>query len=246
MNSLAGRATLPVLTLAIASASCLTYGVMGRDAQLFGPSVSRGPGLRKSIALTFDDGPSPGTQDVAEYLAHQGVRATFFQCGVNVLRHSQITFALVEAGHEVGNHTHTHPRLCPRLGWKLNLLSPREVYAEFARAQTILEDHAGVSPRLLRAPYGLRWLGMREAQRRLKLLGVTWTVIGHDWEWEAERVASHVVAQATPGGIVCLHDGRDTRQDPDISVTLAAVRRIVPRLIDLGYSFETVSEILRA
>ena len=246
MKPFAGRATLPVLTLALASASCLTYGVVGRDAQLFGPSVSCGPGSRKSIALTFDDGPSPGTLEVAEYLAHMGVRATFFQCGVNILRHPKIPCALAEAGHELGNHTHTHPRLCPRFGWKLNLLSPRKVFAEFELAQAILLDHAGVSPRLLRAPYGLRWHGMREAQRRLKLLGVMWTVIAHDWEWEAEQVARHVVARATPGGIVCLHDGRDTRQHPDISVTLAAVRRIVPRLIDLGYRFETVSEVLRA
>ena len=224
----------------------MTYGAMGRDAQLFGPSVSHGPGLRKSVALTFDDGPSPGTLDLAEYLADRGVRATFFQCGFNVLRHPQITRALVEAGHELGNHTYTHPRLCPRLGWKLNLLSPGKIYSEFERTQTILGVVAGVSPRLLRAPYGLRWHGMREAQRRLKLLGVMWTVIGHDWEWDAPRVASHVIARATPGGIVCLHDGRDTRRDPDISVTLAAVRSIVPKLIDQGYYFETVSEILRA
>ena len=246
MSSAVARAALPAVGLAIAGTALLAYGVMGRDAQLFGPSVSRGPGLRKSIALTFDDGPSPGTLDLAEYLSREGVRATFFQCGVNVLRHPQITRALVEAGHEVGNHTHTHSRLCPRLGWKLNLLSPSKVYAEFDLAQTILRDHAGVSPRLLRAPYGFRWHGIREAQRRLKLLGVMWTVIGHDWEWEADRVASHVVARLTPGGIICLHDGRDTRKNPDISVTLAAVRRIVPRLIDLGYCFETVSEILQA
>ena len=230
----------------MAGAACLAYGVKGRDAQLFGPSMSCGPGLRRSIALTFDDGPSPGTLELAEYLALTGVRGTFFQCGVNVLRHPQVTRALVQAGHELGNHTHTHPRLCPRLGWKLNLLSPQRVYAEFEQAQRVLEDHAGVSPRLLRAPYGLRWHGMRAAQRRLHLLGVMWTVIGHDWEWSAERVASHVIARATPGGIVCLHDGRDTRLSPDVSVTLAAVRRIVPKLIDLGYQSETVSEILRA
>ena len=59
------------------------YGSVAKSSQLFGPSVFKGPGTRKSIALTFDDGPSEGTPELLEYLDTEGVKATFFQCGVN-------------------------------------------------------------------------------------------------------------------------------------------------------------------
>lgn len=228
---------------AIAAATLLRYGVCGRSARLFGDSVYRGTGCRQSIALTFDDGPAPGSLGLAEYFEREGVKATFFQCGMNVLRHGGIARELHGAGHEIGNHTFSHRRLCPRVGWQPNILSPQMIYRELAETQRILEGETGVVPRWFRAPYGMRWYGLGKAQRRLGLTGVMWTVIGHDWEWSGDRVADYVLDRASAGGIVCLHDGRDTRANPDIGETLRAVKRIVPALKDRGYSFETVSEI---
>jgi peptidoglycan-N-acetylglucosamine deacetylase len=103
----------------------------------------------------------------------------------------------------------------------------------------------GVTPSLFRAPYGLRWYGLGSAQKRLRLLGVMWTVIGHDWEWPGHRVAEYVLRRAAPGGIFCLHDGRDIQPWPDVSEMMSAVRHIVPTLQHQGYSFETVSQLLR-
>ena len=220
------------------------YAVKAPSSQVFGRSVFKGSSNRRSIALTFDDGPSPGTLHLLDYFAQQGVRATFFQCGANVQRHPEIARAVQRAGHEIGNHTFSHPRLCPRLGWQLNVRSRQNVFDEFAQTQHVLHG-LGIGPVLLRAPYGLRWFGMRQAQRQLGLLGVMWTVIGHDWEWEPEAVADLVLAKAAPGGIVCLHDGRDTRPNPNIDTTIAAVKRIVPALQRQGYTFETVSELLQ-
>ncbi len=221
------------------------YAVRGRSSQVFGPSVYRGPGKRRSIALTFDDGPSPGSLELLDYFAKEGVRATFFQCGANVLRHPDISRRLGEAGHEIGNHTYSHPRLCPTLGREMNFRSPQFILSEFSLAQAIIQAESKVEPKILRAPYGLRWYGIGETQRTLDLLGVMWTVIGHDWEWPADRVFDLVCRKASPGGIVCLHDGRDIRPNPDIKETLKSVKRLVPWLKDEGYGFETVSEILR-
>jgi peptidoglycan/xylan/chitin deacetylase (PgdA/CDA1 family) len=228
-----------------AAFAALHYAVHAPGAQLFGPSVYRGVSGRRSIALTFDDGPSEGSLPLLEYLEKQNVPATFFACGANVLRHPRIARSIAEAGHEIGNHTFSHPRLCPRFGWKPNLHSPAAIYRQFARTQKIVEDVAGVTPRLLRAPYGLRWYGMGAAQRQLGLLGVMWTVIGHDWEWPAGPVSDLVLRRASPGGIVCLHDGRDIQPNPDVSQMVLAVQRIVPELKNRGYSFETVSQLLR-
>lgn len=212
---------------------------------MWGKCVYRGPGRRRSLALTFDDGPSEGSLRLMEYLAAEGIRATFFQCGQNVERHPEIARAIRDAGHEIGNHTYSHARLFPRIGRRFYWPSPALMAREVARAQKVIQSEAGVTPRLFRAPYGLRWFGLDGAQKQFDLLGVMWTVIGHDWEWPADRIARRVLRKAGPGGIVCLHDGRDVQPTPDVSEMLKAVRQIVPVLKGDGFGFETVSELLR-
>ncbi len=203
---------------------------------MFGPSVYRGPGTRKSIALTFDDGPSESTPGLLDFLEKEGVTATFFQCGMNVRRLPHIAGIVAGAGHEIGNHSYSHP--------KLPFKSREFIDREFSDTQRIIQGETGVSPLLLRAPYGFRWVGLREVQEKLLLLGVMWTVIGFDWRWPAERVSDYVMAHRSPGGIICLHDGRGVSVRPEIENTLEAVKEIVPRLKDEGYRFETVSALL--
>ena len=227
-----------------AAAAFVHYSIAGRDAQVLADSVSCGPGRRRSVALTFDDGPGPGSLQVAGILARFGIRATFFQCGRNVIRYPKIAAALAAAGHEIGNHTFSHRRLPPRLGWRLNLLGPATVAREFFLAQRAIIRATGVQPRLMRAPYGLRWHGMRRVQQELGLLDVSWTAIGHDWAWDGPRVAAHLLRHTRPGAILCLHDGRDTRPAPNIGNTLIALEQLIPGLLRLGYHFETVTEIL--
>src|SRR3954453_7796050 len=147
------------------------YGVRGRSSQVFGPSVYRGYGKRRSIALTFDDGPSPGTLELLDYFAKEGVKATFFQCGVNVLRHPDISRRVSEAGHEIGNHTYSHARLCPTIGRHFQIRSPQFILDEFSLAQAIIQAEAKVEPTLLRAPYGFCWSGTDEGARPLPLRG---------------------------------------------------------------------------
>ncbi len=214
------------------------YGSVSRTSQLFGPSVYRGPGRRRSVALTFDDGPSEGTLPLLEYLQKEGVWATFFQCGMNVRRLPHIAGQVAAGGHQLGNHTYSHP--------KLPFKSREFISREFTHAQNIIQSETGIVPMLLRPPYGFRWMGMREVQHRLALLGVMWTTIGYDWCWPSERIAKHVLAHSSPGGIICLHDGRGVNRQPDIRATLRAVQQIVPILKDNGYSFEVVSDLIHA
>ncbi|HSU62044.1 MAG TPA: polysaccharide deacetylase family protein [Bryobacteraceae bacterium] len=213
------------------------YGSVSKSSQLFGPSVYRGAVGRRSVALTFDDGPTESTLALLDYLESEGAMATFFQCGMNVQRFPHIAGRVVAAGHEIGNHTFSHPRLTFR--------SPEFIDREITEAQKIIQFETGITPMLLRPPYGFRWPGMRAVQYKLSLLGVMWTVMGYDWRWPAKRIAEYVLARSFPGGIICLHDGRGVQQSPDITQTLEAVRTIVPVLKDLGYKFEVVSDILR-
>jgi peptidoglycan-N-acetylglucosamine deacetylase len=221
---------------ALAAAGLMGYGVRGRSARMFGPSIWHGPANRPAIALTFDDGPSESTPEVLEALGRHGARATFFQCGANVRRLPGIARQVAGAGHEVGNHGDTHRPLYLRSG--------KFIRDEVARAQEAIGTAAGVTPRLFRAPYGARWFGLSRAQREFGLLGVMWTAIGRDWKLEAGAVACRLQRAARNGAIFCLHDGRQTGVRPDIRHTVEAVRRLVPELQARGFHFETVSELI--
>jgi peptidoglycan/xylan/chitin deacetylase (PgdA/CDA1 family) len=219
-----------------AATGTMGYAVRGRSSSLLAPSVYHGDRSRAAIALTFDDGPSESTPALLEILARQGVHATFFMCGKNVRRCPSIARAVVAAGHELGNHTDSHPRL--------DFHSPEFIYGELALAQESIRQTTGVVPRLFRAPYGVRWMGLRSAQHRLNLMGVMWTVIGRDWRWPAQRISSLILRRAANGAIVCLHDGRTVERAPDIRATLEAVEYVIPILKERGFRFETVSQIL--
>jgi peptidoglycan/xylan/chitin deacetylase (PgdA/CDA1 family) len=214
----------------------MAWAVRGRSSSVFGRSVWRGSPDRNSVALTFDDGPSESTPGLLEILERHNARATFFQCGVNVERLPEIARQVSGAGHEIGNHTYSHARLD---------LRPRDcIFSELARAQTSIEQATGQRPALFRAPYGVRWFGLGQAQERLGLIGVMWTALGRDWRLPADRIASRLSRAASPGAILCLHDGRETRKRPDVGPTLEAARRLLPALTDRGFKFETVSQIL--
>jgi peptidoglycan-N-acetylglucosamine deacetylase len=222
------------------AAGCAVAGVAwaarGRSASVFGPSVWRAGKERRAIALTFDDGPVPATPKLLEILAEYRAPATFFQVGTHVLRNPDIAREVLAAGHAIGNHSHTHPLFA--------LKSPAFIEDEFTRAQAAIEEVTGVRPSLLRAPYGVRWSGFRPMQKKIGLTGVMWTVIGRDWRLPAAEIADRVVTRATNGGIICLHDGRGIRPNPDVKPSLEAVRRIIPALLEAGYHFETVPQLL--
>jgi peptidoglycan/xylan/chitin deacetylase (PgdA/CDA1 family) len=219
-----------------ASAGVVAYAVRAPRSSLLAPSVYRGSPARPAIALTFDDGPSESTPALLEILARHGAPATFFQCGANVRRLPAIAREVAAAGHEIGNHTDTHS--------KLYLKSSTFIYRELAAAEETIEQVTGARPLFFRAPYGARWFGLRDAQRRLGLMGVMWTTIALDWKWPAARVGRRLLNGAGNGAILCLHDGRELETRPDIQVTLEAVREVLPRLIQSGFHFERVAEIL--
>jgi peptidoglycan/xylan/chitin deacetylase (PgdA/CDA1 family) len=214
----------------------MAWAVRGRSSQVFGPSVWRGKPGRRIVALTFDDGPSPATPRILDILASYNVPATFFQCGENVLRAPDLSRAVCAGPHEIGNHSHTHPNFALR--------RPPYIVGEFLRAQSAIAKATSRTPVLMRPPFGVRWFGFREMQARLGLMGVMWSVIGLDWKLAAPRIAERVLSRVRDGSIICLHDGRGTLKDPDARPTIEAVRRIVPALLEKGYHFETVSQLV--
>jgi peptidoglycan/xylan/chitin deacetylase (PgdA/CDA1 family) len=220
-----------------AAAALGKHVVLDPKATMLAPSIFRGPQDRPAIALTFDDGPSESTPKLLRVLQQYRIRATFFQCGENVRRLPEIAREVRDAGHELGNHSDSHPHF-----W---FKSSGFIYRELARAQETIENATGVRPVLFRSPFGIRWFGMRRAQKRLGLTGVMWTAIGYDWMSPAEKVVEILRPQASNGAIFCLHDGRRTWANRDISATIDAVATLAPMLMERGFYFESVSQMMR-
>ena len=221
------------LIAATAGVGIAAYAVRGKSSGLIAPSIWHGDRTRPVLGLTFDDGPSESTPALLELLAKHGAKATFFMCGQNVRRLKEIAREAAAAGHEIGNHTDSHP--------PLYFKSPEFIYRELASAQESIGQIA--TARLFRAPYGVRWPGLRQAQQRLDLTGVMWTAIGRDWKWPSSRVSKLILDNAKNGAILCLHDGRELKRNPDIRSTLEAVEHTLPILRDRGFTFETVSRL---
>lgn len=219
----------------VAATAAMVYAVRGRTSRLLAPSVYRGPRDRRAIALTFDDGPSQATLTILEILERHRAKATFFVCGLNAERHPSIVRAAARAGHEIGNHGYSHARL-----W---LRNARFIYEELAAAQRAITAITGTTPRWFRPPYGVRWFGLREAQRRLGLTGVMWTALARDWRLPADAIAARLLRSAQNGAIFCLHDGRELDPAPRTAPTVEAVRLLVPALRERGFALVTVSEL---
>ena len=228
--------TLAPVAAAGAASSFMAWAVRGRSAQIFGRSVWRGPRHLPALALTFDDGPSESTPQILDILAQYRIPATFFQCGHNVNRLPEIARAVSSGGHEIGNHSYSHPYLFLR--------SPAGIENELRRAQDSIEKHTGSTPVWFRAPFGVRWFGLASAQHKLRLTGVMWSAIGYDWSRRADEVVARMTAAASNGAILCLHDGRELGHNPDVRTTVETVRRLVPLLLERGYKFETIGRLI--
>lgn len=183
--------------------------------------LRRGRGTRTDVALTFDDGPDPAsTPFVLDTLREAGVKATFFVVGERVERFPELTRRLVNEGHEVGLHCHTH-----RHAW---LRSPWDFVYDLQRARATFEGVLGVRPTLFRPPHGAYTLVTMLALRLEGLRGVHWTVMGNDWveAMTPERVVERVVTYLRPGGMIVLHDAGPgaKRCVPALPLLLTALR----------------------
>ena len=149
------------------------------------------------VALTFDDGPGPYTAEVLEILAQYDASATFYVVGQAVKAWTSMARLIVEGGHDIGNHTMTHP--------KLSSVSNASQRDEIAQLDALVFELVGVHPGTIRPPYGdLPKLGIPDAHQRPVVL---WSVDSFDWKKRsASRIARDVIDQAGPGDIILMHE----------------------------------------
>ena len=200
------------------------------------------------IALTFDDGPTEATPKVLDILDSYGVKATFFQLGQHVRANPHIAREVAARGHAIGNHTFSHPHL--------SKLSPLQVRQELHQCQQALHEATGLSPVIMRPPYGSQRPNTALTARMMGHVTVHWSVAGDDWQGDdAEVIAERVLDQCQPGSIIVLHDGWLPNEDmpwsteqqnafADRTPTLESLSIIIEALQGQGYRFVTIPEML--
>jgi peptidoglycan/xylan/chitin deacetylase (PgdA/CDA1 family)/GT2 family glycosyltransferase len=219
-----------------------TYHGVNPRSRFYGKVLSNGNRNRLRIALTFDDGPNePYTSQVLGILEQYRIKATFFIIGQNARRYPETCRRIVTAGNVIGNHSYHHQKsLCLRRG--------KTVAHDIEMTRQAIYECTGLEPNLFRPPHGFRTPWLMRTVRHLGYTVVTWDNMTSDWKAEksGEEIVQAIIQRAKPGGVIVLHDGRDTKLRYDRSHMLQALPFVIETLIERGFDFVTIPELLES
>jgi peptidoglycan-N-acetylglucosamine deacetylase len=196
--------------------------------------INEVPTSQRAVAITFDDGPNPVyTPQVLEIFSEAKGKATFFMIGEQMRDHPEVVKQVADLGHEIGNHTFTHP--------KLSELSIQDCSKEIEETEKLIEEMAGRKPVVFRPPYldyNQDTVSLLQ-KKRYPMIGAV-NLDAQDW---VQPGALHILKKSREavknGSILIFHDGYGDR-----SQTIEAVRMLVSELTSQGYQLVTVSELL--
>lgn len=183
----------------------------------------------KVIALTFDDGPGPYTEKLLDILDKYDAKATFFLIGSKVSARANTLRRMQSRGHQLGNHSWSHP--------ELNKVSAEQLASEIDQTNNAIKQAVGTKPNIIRPPYGAFNRAVLEQFRQRGMSAVVWSVDTRDWaDRNSEIVCSRAVAGARNGAVILMHDIHQT--------SVNAVPCILDSLKQQGYSFVTVQNLI--
>nr|WP_325166650.1 polysaccharide deacetylase family protein [Viridibacillus soli] len=187
----------------------------------------------KIIAITFDDGPHPKyTGEILDILAKYDAKATFFVIGENAEKHPELVLREYSEGHELANHTYTHP-------FKTSV---KKLEKELKKTNNIIYSITGFYPVLYR-PVGGQYndnMINAAAKNGYKVVMWSWHQDTEDWKRPGvKRIVNKVLKSTEPGDVILFHDGGGNRAQ-----TIKALEEILPELQKQGYKFVTISELI--
>ncbi len=196
------------------------------------PAITEGGPRGHEVALTFDDGPGPYSQQLVDTLHRLGVPATFFAIGVMETWFSGATRSELRDGDVVGDHTQTHPVLAE--------LSPADQRLQLLDQAAEIEEQGLPFPRLFRPPYGSFDTATLRELHQLHMLMVLWSTDTSDYTLPGVRaIVRRALAGAHPGAIILMHDAGGNRAQ-----TIAALPAIVRGLRRRGLTPVTIPRLL--
>jgi peptidoglycan/xylan/chitin deacetylase (PgdA/CDA1 family) len=186
-------------------------------------------GTKKTIFLTFDDGPHPTiTPFVLNELKKYNAKATFFCIGKNVLLHNDIYRRITTEGHTIANHTYNHLN-----GWKTD----NDIYLE-----NIAEAKKHIDSKLFRPPYGKITKSQLQqlTTKRFQLHTIMWSVLSGDFDKKItpEKCLHNVIKNAKNGSIVVFHDSEKAFERLQY-----ALPKVLEYFTEQGYSFEKIDRL---
>ena len=190
---------------------------------------------KKVVALTFDDGPHPEyTEQILNLMDQYGAKGTFFLVGEQAEKNPQIVLRMYEDGHEIANHTYTHPFT----------KSVPTIMKEVDKTNEILFSITGHSPKLFRPVEGYYTdeLINEVVKKGYKMVMWSWHQDTEDWANPGvKKIVNKVLTGTRPGDVILFHDAGGDR-----SQTIKALEEILPELKRQGYQFVTISELLES
>lgn len=185
--------------------------------------------LKGTVALTFDDGPTPEfTPQILAILKKYHVKATFFMVGVNAKNHPEIVKMVLADGHAIDSHSLTHPMLTK--------VSEQQLIREVEEPQVIINNIIGKKPVCLRYPFGASNQHVRDVIRKY---GMTPTPMGfNSFDYDrpgVDKIVNWVLKNAYSGQVILMHDGFAKREQ-----TVAALPRIIEGIQKKGLGFSQI------
>lgn len=185
----------------------------------------------KNIALTFDDGPNAKyTPQVLAILAKEKIHATFFLIGKNAEHLPNLVKQIHQEGHEIGNHTYSHPRLTKVSSWKIK--------DEVEKTRDIVKEITGQPTVLFRPPYGIFDTRTLAELAIRKFDVVLWSIDSRDWAKPGTKaIEKNILSRVRGGSIILCHDSHDQ--------IVQVLPEIIEKLKAQGYKFVTVPEMIK-
>jgi len=187
------------------------------------------------IALTFDDGPHPKqTQEILNILKKYDVKATFFVVGQNTQYYPDVLRRVISDGHEIGNHTFTHPNI--------NKSNAKTIEKELKNNHINILENYGYDIKLLRPPGGVLNKNISIIAEKLGYKIILWDIDTKDWAHKSvNAITENVIKNTKSGSIILFHDyianGTPTPEALDV---------LIPLLQKSGYTFTTVLDLIES
>ena len=201
-----------------------------RTFQLFGGLTYEAETGEKIIALTFDDGPTKNVNQLLPLLDEYNAKSTFFLIGNEIEKHPEEAKKLVEAGHQIGNHTYSHKRMV--------LKSPSFIEEEIEKTDELIRSIGYQGEIDFRPPYGKKFVGLPYYLNKTNRETIMWSLDPETYYRNVDEKINYVMENIQPGSIILLHPMYD-----QTGGTMQVVETILKELTKEGYRFVTVDEL---
>lgn len=233
MSKTKRRIIIPLLWIVVLFCLAIVLFQISKSTtfQFFGGITHRVTTQEKIVALTFDDGPTEYTEEVLTILEDKNTVATFFLIGQQIEKNSELTKKIVEKGHQIGNHSYSHPRFY--------LKSMSFIEDEIQKTNELIRNAGYTDEIMFRPPYGKKLIGLPLYLSQQNMKTIMWDV-SEDGGNTKEFIVNNALEHTKPGSIIIMHPNcKECKPDRE------AIADIIASLRAQGYTFVTVSDLLR-